>query len=223
MKRFWNWKQNGDQRQLAISGVIAPDSWVHDDVSPQVFQDVLNDFQYPFDLRLNSPGGDCTAASLIYTMLMNYPNEVNVKISGIAASAASVIAMAGTTVSMAPAAMLMIHNPLTIVGGQERDLDHAAQMLAETKESIINAYELKTNLPREKISTMMDNETWMNVNKAIELGFADAMLGDNKNVTDCYSYSYKQSDLVLLNKLKPKAKSTISVKSLQKRLSLLSH
>ena len=96
-------------------------------------------------------------------------------------------------------------------------------MLAETKESIINAYELKTNLPREKISTMMDNETWMNVNKAIELGFADAMLGDNKNVTDCYSYSDKQSDLVLLNKVKPKAKSTISVKSLQKRLSLLSH
>lgn len=223
MKRFWNWKQNGDQRQLAISGVIAPDSWVHDDVSPQVFQDELNESQDPIDLWLNSPGGDCTAASQIYTMLMNYPNEVNVKISGIAASAASVIAMAGTTVSMAPAAMLMIHNPLTIVGGQERDLDHAAQMLAETKESIINAYELKTNLPREKISTMMDNETWMNVNKAIELGFADAMLGDHKNVTGCYSYSDKQSDLVLLNKLKPKAKSNISVKSLQKRLSLLSH
>ena len=223
MKRFWNWKQNGDQRQLAISGVIAPDSWVHDDVSPQVFQDELNESQDPIDLWLNSPGGDCVAASRIYTMLMNYPDDVNVKIDGIAASAASVIAMAGTKVSMAPTAMIMIHNPLTIVGGQKEDLDQAAQMLTETKESIINAYELKTNLPREKISTMIDNETWMNVNKAIELGFADAMLGDNKNVTDCYSYSDKQSDLVLLNKLKPKAKSTISVKSLQKRLSLLSH
>lgn len=154
---------------------------------------------------------------------MNYPDDVNVKIDGIAASAASVIAMAGTKVSMAPTAMIMIHNPLTIVGGQKEDLDQAAQMLTETKESIINAYELKTNLPREKISNMMDDETWMNVNKAIELGFADAMLGDNKNVTDCYSYSDKQSDLVLLNKLKPKAKSNISVKSLQKRLSLLSH
>lgn len=223
MKRFWNWKQNGDQRQLAISGVIAPDSWVHDDVSPQVFQDELNESQDPIDLWLNSPGGDCTAASQIYTMLMNYPNEVNVKISGIAASAASVIAMAGTTVSMAPAAILMIHNPLTIVGGQKEDLDQAAQMLTETKESIINAYELKTNLPREKISSMMDDETWMNVNKAIELGFADDMLGQNKDVTDCYSYSDKQSELVLLNKLKPQAKSNISVKSLQKRLSLLSH
>lgn len=223
MKRFWNWSGPQNQRVLTINGTIAEDSWVDDEVTPQVFQDELSQGKGPIDLWLNSPGGDCTAASQIYTMLMNYPNEVNVKISGIAASAASVIAMAGTTVSMAPAAMLMIHNPLTIVGGQERDLDHAAQMLAETKESIINAYELKTNLPREKISTMMDNETWMNVNKAIELGFADAMLGDNKNVTDCYSYSDKQSDLVLLNKLKPKAKSTISVKSLQKRLSLLSH
>ena len=96
-------------------------------------------------------------------------------------------------------------------------------MLAETKESIINAYELKTNLPREKISNMMDDETWMNVNKAIELGFADNMLGQDKDVTNCYSYSDKQSELVLLNKLKPQTKSNISVKSLQKRLSLLSH
>ncbi|HJA47635.1 MAG TPA: Clp protease ClpP [Candidatus Limosilactobacillus excrementigallinarum] len=223
MKRFWNWNNTGDQRQLSISGVIAPDSWVNDDVSPQVFQDELNEDQGPIDLWLNSPGGDCTAASRIYTMLMDYPNDVNVKIDGMAASAASVIAMAGTTVLMAPTAMLMIHNPLTIVGGQKKDLDQAAQMLSETKESIINAYELKTNLPRAKISAMMDNETWMNVNKAIELGFADEMLGQNKNVTDCYSYSDKQSNLVLLNKLKPTIKSTIPVKSLQKRLSLLSH
>ena len=223
MKRFWNWSGPQNQRVLTISGTIAEDSWVDDEVTPQVFQDELSQGKGPIDLWLNSPGGDCVAASRIYTMLMNYPDDVNVKIDGIAASAASVIAMAGTKVSMAPTAMIMIHNPLTIVGGQKEDLDQAAQMLAETKESIINAYELKTNLPREKISAMMDDETWMNVNKAIELGFADAMLGDNKNVTDCYSYSDKQSDLVLLNKLKPKVKSTISVKSLQKRLSLLSH
>lgn len=223
MKRFWNWSGPQNQRVLTINGTIAEDSWVDDEVTPQVFQDELSQGKGPINLWLNSPGGDCVAASRIYTMLMNYPDDVNVKIDGIAASAASVIAMAGTKVSMAPTAMIMIHNPLTIVGGQKEDLDQAAQMLAETKESIINAYELKTNLPREKISSMMDDETWMNVNKAIELGFADAMLGDHKNVTGCYSYSDKQSDLVLLNKLKPKAKSTISVKSLQKRLSLLSH
>ena len=233
MKKFWNWKSNivtdketNDdvlERVLELNGTIASESWFDDDITPQMFKEELLSGSGPITIWINSPGGDCIAASQIYSMLMDYKGDITVKIDGIAASAASVIAMAGTTVSMAPAAMLMIHNPLTIVGGQERDLDHAAQMLAETKESIINAYELKTNLPREKISTMMDNETWMNVNKAIELGFADAMLGDHKNVTDCYSYSDKQSDLVLLNKLKPKAKSTISVKSLQKRLSLLSH
>ncbi|MDW5472805.1 Clp protease ClpP [Limosilactobacillus reuteri] len=223
MKRFWNWSGPQNQRVLTINGTIAEDSWVDDDVTPQIFQDELNQGKGPIDIWLNSPGGDCVAASRIYTMLMNYPDDVNVKIDGIAASAASVIAMAGTKVSMAPTAMIMIHNPLTIVGGQKEDLDQAAQMLAETKESIINAYELKTNLPREKISAMMDDETWMNVNKAIELGFADDMLGQNKDVTDCYSYSDKQSELVLLNKLKPQTKSNISVKSLQKRLSLLSH
>lgn len=220
MKRFWNWSGPQNQRVLTINGT---DSWVDDEVTPQVFQDELSQGKGPIDLWLNSPGGDCVAASRIYTMLMNYPDDVNVIIDGIAASAASVIAMAGTKVSMAPTAMIMIHNPLTIVGGQKEDLDQAAQMLAETKESIINAYELKTNLPREKISSMMDDETWMNVNKAIELGFADNMLGQDKDVTDCYSYSDKQSELVLLNKLKPQTKSNISVKSLQKRLSLLSH
>lgn len=223
MKRFWNWSGPQNQRVLTINGTIAEDSWVDDEVTPQVFQDELNQGKGPIDIWLNSPGGDCVAASRIYTMLMNYPDDVNVKIDGIAASAASVIAMAGTKVSMAPTAMIMIHNPLTIVGGQKEDLDQAVQMLTETKESIINAYELKTNLPREKISTMMDDETWMNVNKAIELGFADNMLGQDKDVTDCYSYSDKQSELVLLNKLKPQTKSNISVKSLQKRLSLLSH
>ena len=223
MKRFWNWSGPQNQRVLTISGTIAEDSWVDDEVTPQVFQDELSQGKGPIDLWLNSPGGDCVAASRIYTMLMNYPDDVNVKIDGIAASAASVIAMAGTKVSMAPTAMIMIHNPLTIVGGQKEDLDQAAQMLAETKESIINAYELKTNLPREKISAMMDDETWMNVNKAIELGFADDMLGQNKDITDCYSYSDKQSDLVVLNKLKRTNQNTISVKSLQKRLSLLSH
>ena len=223
MKRFWNWSGPQNQRVLTINGTIAEDSWVDDEVTPQVFQDELSQGKGPIDLWLNSPGGDCVAASRIYTMLMNYPDDVNVKIDGIAASAASVIAMAGTKVSMAPTAMIMIHNPLTIVGGQKEDLDQAAQMLAETKESIINAYELKTNLPREKISAMMDDETWMNVNKSIELGFADDMLGQNKDITDCYSYSDKQSDLVVLNKLKRTSQNTISVKSLQKRLSLLSH
>lgn len=224
MKHFWNWSGPTNQRVLTINGTIAQESWLDDKITPQLFQDELNESEGPIELWINSPGGDCIAASQIYTMLMNYKDDVNVKIDGVAASAASVIAMAGTMVSMAPTAMLMIHNPLTLAKGEAGDMQKAIQLLDETKESIINAYELKTGLPREKISAMMDDQTWMNVNKAIQLGFADEMLSNpDEPPTNCYTYSDHQADLFLLNKLKPKTKSTISVKSLQRRLSLLGH
>ena len=224
MKHFWNWSGPTNQRVLTINGTIAQESWLDDKITPQLFQDELNESEGPIELWINSPGGDCIAASQIYTMLMNYKDDVNVKIDGVAASAASVIAMAGTMVSMAPTAMLMIHNPLTLAKGEAGDMQKAIQLLDETKESIINAYELKTGLPRDKISAMMDDQTWMNVNKAIQLGFADEMLSNpDEPPTNCYTYSDHQADLFLLNKLKPKTKSTISVKSLQRRLSLLGH
>ena len=116
---------------------------------------------------INSPGGDCVAASQIYSMLMDYKGKVTVKIDGIAASAASVIAMAGTEVLMAPTALMMIHNPATVAFGDHEDMQKAIDMLAEVKESIINAYEIKTNISRAKLSHLMDSETWMNANKAI--------------------------------------------------------
>ena len=129
---------------------------------------------------INSPGGDCVAASQIYSMLMDYKGKVTVKIDGIAASAASVIAMAGTEVLMAPTALMMIHNPATVAFGDHEDMQKAIDMLTEVKESIINAYEIKTNMSRAKLSHLMDSETWMNANKAIELGFADDILTDEK-------------------------------------------
>ena len=116
------------------------------------------------------------AAAQIYNMLMEYPGSVTVKIDGIAASAASVIAMAGTKVIMSPVSMLMIHNPMTFAFGNTAEMQKAIDMLGEVKESIINAYELKTSLSRAKLSRLMDAETWMNANKAVELGFADAIL-----------------------------------------------
>lgn len=129
---------------------------------------------------VNSPGGDCVAASQIYTMLMDYTGNVTVKIDGLAASAASVIAMAGTKVLMAPTSLMMIHNPLTVAIGDTEEMQKAIAMLDEVKESIINAYEIKTGQSRAKISHLMDGETWMNANKAIELGFADGILEDAK-------------------------------------------
>lgn len=125
---------------------------------------------------INSPGGDCVAAAQIYNMLMEYPGNVTVKIDGIAASAASVIAMAGTKVCVSPVSMLMIHNPMTFAFGNTAEMQKAIDMLGEVKESIINAYEIKTGMSRAKLSRLMDAETWMNANKAVELGFADEIL-----------------------------------------------
>ena len=125
---------------------------------------------------INSPGGDCVAAAQIYNMLMDYKGNVTVKIDGIAASAASVIAMAGTKVFMAPTALMMIHNPMTVAFGDCEEMQKAIEMLNEVKESIIKAYEIRTNLSRAKLSHLMSSETWMNAKKAIELGFADEIL-----------------------------------------------
>ena len=116
------------------------------------------------------------AAAQIYNMLTQYEGNVTVKIDGIAASAASVIAMAGNTVLMSPVSMMMIHNPATVAFGDHAEMQKAIDMLAEVKESIINAYVIKTGLSRSKLSHLMDSETWMDANKAVELGFADDII-----------------------------------------------
>ena len=178
-----------------------------------MFHDELFAGKGPVTVWLNSPGGDCIAASQIYTMLMDYQDDVTIKIDGIAASAASVIAMAGTKVLMAPTALMMIHNPMTMAYGNQADMEKAIEMLDEVKESIMNAYEIKTSLSRAKLSHLMDSETWMNANKAIELGFADDILKDSKkDAADipAYAFSGKETETRLMNKLtahyKPKEK-----------------
>ena len=164
------------ERVLELNGTIAEESWFDDDVTPQLFKDELNAGSGDITVWINSPGGDCVAAAQIYNMLSNYKGKVTVKIDGIAASAASVIAMAGDTVLVSPVSMLMIHNPATIAWGDHAEMQKAIDMLSEVKESIINAYVLKTGLSRPKLSHLMDAETWMDANKAVELGFADEIM-----------------------------------------------
>lgn len=156
-----------------MHGTIAEESWFDDDVTPQLFKDELNAGSGDITVWINSPGGDCVAAAQIYNMLTQYKGNVTVKIDGIAASAASVIAMAGNMVLMSPVSMMMIHNPATVAFGDHAEMQKAINMLAEVKESIINAYVIKTGLSRSKLSHLMDAETWMDANKAVELGFAD--------------------------------------------------
>ena len=212
-KKFWNWldvKNEADtpeERVLEINGEIASESWFDDDVTPKLFKDELLSGNGPITIWLNSPGGDCIAASQIYSMLMDYAGEVTVKVDGIAASAASVIAMAGTKVLMAPTALMMIHNPMTMAWGDKSEMTKAIEMLDEVKESIVNAYEIKTGMSRAKISHLMDSETWMNANKAIELGFADDILTDKKKCAadeTAFSFAARSSETRLMNKLEAK-------------------
>ena len=182
MKKFWNWTNQAptetepEQRILTLNGTIAEESWFDDDITPQLFREELNAGSGDITVWINSPGGDCVAAAQIYNMLMDYRGSVTVKIDGIAASAASVIAMAGTKVLVSPVSMLMIHNPATMAMGDAAEMQKAIAMLDEVKESIINAYEIKTGMSRAKLSHLMDAETWMDAHTAVDLGFADEIM-----------------------------------------------
>ena len=169
---------------LFLNGTIAEDSWFDDDVTPQLFKEELISGSGDITVWINSPGGDCIAAAQIYNMLREYEGNVTVKIDGIAASAASVIAMAGDKVLMSPVSMMMIHNPMTFAFGDSGEMQRAIDMLQSVKDSIINAYELKTGLSRTKLAHLMDAETWMDANKAMEFGFADEIIKRNVTLED---------------------------------------
>jgi len=127
MRHFWNWVCNDDEsRSLYLDGVIAEESWFSDDITPAMFKEELFAGNGPITIHLNSPGGDCIAASQIYTMLMDYPGDVTIQIDGMAASAASVIAMAGTHVTMSPTSLMMIHNPFTMAMGDTEEMRKAS-------------------------------------------------------------------------------------------------
>lgn len=222
------------ERTLFLNGTIAEESWFDDDVTPQLFKEELNAGTGNITVWINSPGGDCVAAAQIYNMLANYKGTVTVRIDGIAASAASVIAMAGTKVVMSPVSMMMIHNPATVAFGDSADMQKAIAMLDEVKESIINAYEIKTGLSRAKLSHLMDAETWMDANSAIEMGFADEIM--QRNVSDSIevpkvSMVFSRAAITnsLMDKLsakcriQPKSEPTnkVSADSLMERLNLM--
>lgn len=239
-RKFWNWVRDADtgERTLVLNGQIAEDSWFGDEVTPAIFRDELMKGEGNITVWINSPGGDVFAAAQIYNMLMDYKGNVTVRIDGLAASAASVIAMAGTTVEMSPVGMLMVHNPSTAVIGNTKEMQAAIQMLDEVKESILNAYELKTGQPRQSLSDLMDAESWMNAKKAVELGFADkilfanedeekqsegveAMLFSQRAVTNSLIDKIKSQSLKFVKAVKPDNR--VSADALRSRLNLLIH
>ena len=253
MSKFWNFKNSDTgEAELIFNGPISDETWWGDEITPAMFRDELSKVKGNLTVWLNSPGGDCFSANQIYTMLRNHDGKVIVKIDGIAASAASVVAMAGNETLISPTGMIMIHNPMTFAAGNKSDMEKAIAVLEEVKESIINAYARKTNLSRAKISKLMDEETWMNAEKALQLGFVDGILfSENKEKSPVISeeepdekeseesdtpeknkskteniqpmtFSVSRSRNSLIQKVSAHAKS-VPIEQLEKRLNLLKY
>lgn len=181
MKKFWNWiHDEGGGRVLRLEGPIDSENFWGDEITPQMFREDLEAEEGDVTVWINSPGGNVFAAAEIYTMLKDYAGKVTVKVASLAASAASVVAMAGDTVQMSPTALLMLHDPSTVAMGNARDMEKAIAALNEVKEAIVNAYAAKSGLRRGRIADLMSEETWLNAKKAVELGFADEVLYDGK-------------------------------------------
>ena len=215
-------------------------------MTPALFRDELAKVSGNLTVWLNSPGGDVFAASQIYSMLKNHKGKVTVKIDGIAASAASVVAMAGDETLIAPTALMMIHDPSTCAMGNKADMEKAIILLDEVKESIINAYETKSHLSRNKIAKLMSDETWLNAKKAHEMGFVDGILfADKKSVPEkenesdkkepaeeekedtltAMTYSKSKNLSAFLSKVSASAESVTGtpIDQLEKRLALLKY
>ena len=249
MDKFWNFIKNEEtsETELYFEGPISSSTWYGDELTPALFKDELNKHPGNLTVWISSPGGDVFAASQIYTMLKNHKGRITVKIDSLAASAASVVAMAGDETLIAPTALMMIHDPSTCAMGNKADMEKAIILLDEVKESIINAYETKSHLSRNKIAKLMSDETWLNAKKAHEMGFVDGILfADNKksvpekgNESDkkepaeeekedtltAMTYSKSRNLSAFLSKVSASAESVTGtpIDQLEKRLALLKY
>ena len=180
MKKFWNWiRDDSGGRVLRLEGPIDSESIWGDEVTPQAFRQELESDGGDITVYINSPGGNVFAAAEIYTMLREYKGKVTVKIASVAASAASVVAMAGNPLLMSPTAMLFLHDPSTMAMGNAKDMQRAIDTLNAVKESIIAAYREKSGLSHNRISMLMSNESWLTAQECVDYGFADGILPRN--------------------------------------------
>lgn len=178
MKKFWEFRNavasNGTE--LVIDGVVASETWWGDEVTPEEFRNELRKHSGDLTVVINSPGGDVFAGLSIYNALREHNGTITVRVDGLAASIASIIAMAGDHIAMSPGTQMMIHKPSVLVAGNADDLDKAKSVLEAIEDGMVPIYMARTGLSREKISEMLEAETWMSPEQAVELGFADEAL-----------------------------------------------
>lgn len=183
--------------KVNIKGPIVSDNdaWIYEWLGikatcPKIVNDAIDKANgEDLEVIINSGGGSVFAASEIYTALKSYMGNVTVKIVGMAASAASVIAMAGKKVMMTPTGQMMIHNVTTYAEGDYRDMEHTADILKTANDTIANAYRLKSGKTQEELLALMDDETWMDAKKAKELGLIDEIMFEDVQLAASAGYS----------------------------------
>lgn len=189
--RFWNLSPDPETPAdgvLEIDGPIDQEDWFGDATTPKEFKQALAGLKN-VTVHINSPGGDVMAGAEIYSALLehrlNGRGKVTVIITALAASAASVIAMAGDEILISPVAYMMIHNPWSLAMGDAHDMRKEAKILDEIREGLITAYQRKTGMDREELRRMVDSETWMSATTCVEKGFADGIYGGEIQAAAC--------------------------------------
>lgn len=181
VRKFWRFQNQADNPsvgELFLYGFIGKDDglgWLFDEISPKSFKEDLDALGAIQELRvfINSEGGDVFAAQAIHSILSRHEARISVFIDGLAASSASIVAMAGDTITMPRNAIMMVHNPWTFGIGDSAEFRKLAETLDQVRESIIAAYEDKTGLPHDRLIDLLEAETWMTAQEAVDLGFAD--------------------------------------------------
>ena len=167
-------------REIFLNGYIDEEIWFGDEITPGMLNDALycsgHDPKEDVRIILNSYGGSCNAATQMHDAIHHYPGKVHLVISGTAASAATVVAMAADRLEMTPGSLFMIHDPMLATYGNESDMQAAIDMLRSCKNSIINMYETRAKRTRDDLAEMMKNTTWMDANEAFQLGFVDGIM-----------------------------------------------
>jgi ATP-dependent Clp protease protease subunit len=215
-KQFYSFVKNeAKESELLIDGVIASESWWDDEISPKMFRDELAKHSGDLTVRINSPGGDVFAGVSIYNALTEYDGNVTIKVDGIAASIASLIAMAGDKIVMLPGAMMMVHLPWSLAAGNAKELEEAVEMLKKTGESMVPIYVARTGQTTERINELLEAETWMTASDAVELGFADEAVEAKSNLSEAINaalnYASTVSNAVMQPAMSLKARKVANV------------
>lgn len=216
-------------KKVNVKGPIisSDEAWIYDwfgieNTSPKSVNKAIEEANGDeLEVEVNSGGGSVFAGSEIYTALKSYQGNVTVKIVGLAASAASVIAMAGKKIVMSPTAQMMIHNVSARASGDYRDMEHTAEILRNANETIANAYRIKSGMNQEELLSMMNKETWMTAGEAKDYGLIDEVMFENQTQFIASTSYSGLLPLEVINKMRNKLQNENAVKEAKAKLNYL--